>query len=266
MDKIKVACAQFKPDIGMVDSNIDKITSCFSRTCQLKSPDIIVFPELCIQGITSMEETIQTAETIPGNATNRICELCKNFNVYSVVGMAEKKGNNYYNSAVLISPEGKIIGVYHKVHLWDKEAEYFMRGSEYPVFDTDFGKVAMWVCYDTRFPEVARSYALKSARIAFVPTAWLERDVEHWKLLIRGRALENFLSICGADLIIQTELFRASGSSMIIDHSGKIAALAEPMTECIISEEIDLQKTDEMRKLIPILRDRQTHTYKGLIL
>ncbi|MCX6089974.1 MAG: carbon-nitrogen hydrolase family protein, partial [Candidatus Atribacteria bacterium] len=111
--------------------------------------------------------------------------------MYAVVGMAERNNGKIFNSAILFGPEGKIIGVYRKVHLWSTETVYFAHGSEYPVFDTDFGKMGMWICYDTRFPEVARSYAIQGARIAFISTAWLARDIEHWKLAVSSRAMDN---------------------------------------------------------------------------
>ncbi|MEI6157297.1 MAG: carbon-nitrogen hydrolase family protein, partial [Atribacterota bacterium] len=259
MDKITVSCVQFKPELGKTSQNLDKIASFFQ---QIKGSacHVIVFPELCVQGVASPETIDSTAEPIPGNASHVLCELSKTYGVYSVAGIAEREGSKLYNSAILINPDGKINGIYHKVHLWDTEATYFSHGSHYPVFDTEFGKVAMWICYDTRFPEVARSYALKGARIAFVPTAWFARDVSHWQLLIRVRALDNFMYVCGADEIVQSELFQASGYSMILDPCGKIIAAAEPMRETIINGELDLSKADSMRTLIPVLRDRQKQT------
>lgn len=264
MEKVIVACVQFKPEIGDVKANLDKLTEYFEQAKKL-NPNFIVFPELCIQGIASPEKIAATAEPIPGHASNTLCELSKTYNVYSIVGIAEREGSKLYNSSILTSPEGKIIGVYHKIHLWDTEASYFSRGLDYPVYNTDFGKVATWICYDSRFPEVARSFALKGAKIVFVPTAWLARDVNHWKLLIRARALDNFMYVCGADKIVQNELFQAVGSSMIIDPCGEIITSAELMKETIISAELDLQQVDYMRNLIPVLKDRQKNTYKYLV-
>jgi len=261
---MKVACVQFKPEIGNVKANLDKIAAFFEQA-KSQNPDFIIFPELCIQGIATPEIIDSTAEPIPGHVSNTLCELSKTFGVYSIVGMAERDGSNLYNSAIFSSPEGKIIGVYHKVHLWITEAKYISRGSSYPVYDTEFGKVATWICYDTRFPEVARLYALKGARVAFVPTAWLARDVNHWKLLTRVRALDNFMYVCGTDEIVQSEFYQAVGCSMILDPCGEIITSAEPMKETIITAELDLQQVDYMRNLIPVLRDRQKNTYKDLI-
>lgn len=264
MDKVKVACVQFKPEIGNVKANLDKIATFFEQAKTL-NPHFIIFPELCLQGITTPDLIEKTAETVPGPVSGALGELSKKYGVYSIVGMAEKNGTKIYNSAVFSNPEGKLVGVYHKIHLWITESQYITRGSSYPVYDTEFGKVAIWICYDTRFPEVARLYALQGAKIAFVPTAWLARDVNHWKLLTRVRALDNFMYVCGTDEVVQTEFYQAVGCSMILDPCGEILVEAEPMKETIITAELDLQKVDYMRNLIPVLRDRQVNTYKNLI-
>ena len=179
--------------------------------------------------------------------------------------MAERSGNSLFNSSLFVNPDGKIVGVYRKIHLWATEATYFSRGTDYPVFDTEFGKVAMWICYDTRFPEVAKIFALKGARVIFVPTAWLTRDVAHWKLLIRARALDNFMYVCGADEIVETDQHQACGASIISNPHGELLAEAEFMTETVITAELDLQIGDEMRTLIPVLRDRQPQTYQEIL-
>ncbi len=88
MNKIRVSCAQFRPEIGNVAFNLEKIASLFHEFKDLKS-NVFVFPEQCVQGLTSPEETESTAETIPGNSSAVICELSKKYAVYSIVGMAE---------------------------------------------------------------------------------------------------------------------------------------------------------------------------------
>ena len=252
-----------KPEIGNIKANLNKIAS-FFKQAKNQNPDFIIFPELCLQGITTPDVIDATAEPIPGPVSNTLCELSKTYGVYAIVGMAEKNGSKLFNSAVFSSPEGKIIGVYHKVHLWITESQYITRGSSYPVYETEFGKVAIWICYDTRFPEVARLYALKGAKIAFEPTAWLGRDVNHWKLLTRVRALDNFMYVCGTDEVVQSEYYQSVGCSMIVDPCGEIIVSAEPMIETMITAELELQQVDYMRNLIPVLRDRQKNTYTDL--
>ena len=124
MNKLKVVCAQFKPKIGEIGFNLNKIELLYKKAMDY-NPNIIVFPELCIQGICSPEIFCEISEVIPGYSSNIICELSKKYNIYSVVGISEKNGNKFYNSSMLINNNGNILGVYRKVHLWDAENRFF---------------------------------------------------------------------------------------------------------------------------------------------
>jgi predicted amidohydrolase len=254
MKETRVACCQFEPIPGDVKANRKKIESLLDSSRRL-TPHVVVFPEVCIQGISPAETIANTAEGIPGDSSKLICALSKEYDVYCVVGLAEKRGGAYFNAALLTSPEGKIRGIYRKTHLWTNERQVYTKGTEYPVFDTDVGRVGMWICYDTRFPEVARSLSMKGASIAFVPTAWLRDDVEHWRLAMRSRALDNFLYVCGSDQIAQSSFHQACGASLICDPNGQIISEATEMKEMAISATIDLTLVSRLRASIPVLED-----------
>jgi len=261
MDQLKVACVQFQPVLGEVKQNLDTIAEYIQQGKGMKI-DVMVFPELCVQGYDP-KLAQSTAEPQNGNSFHFLIEASKFSGMYLVVGIAERWKDKIFNSSVLFFPDGQF-GVYRKVHLWTTEAEVFTHGTDFPVFDTEFGKVGMWICYDTRFPEAARILALKGARIAFVPTAWLARDIEHWKLSVCSRALDNFMYVCGADEIVLADFHQSHGASIIANPHGQIVSLAEPMKNMIISSSIDLKVSDELRHLIPVLTDRQNTTYNRL--
>jgi len=261
MNQPKVACVQFKPVLGNVKRNLETIGNFIEKGKELKI-DIMVFPELCVQGYDP-KLVASKAETQGDNSFQFLIEASKFSGIYLVVGIAEKLKDKLFNSSVLFYPDGKI-GIYRKSHLWSTEAEIFTHGSDYPVFDTEFGKIAMWICYDTRFPEVARIFALKGARIALVPTAWLARDIEHWKLSVCSRALDNFMFVCGADQILQADYHQSHGASIIANPHGQIISQANLMEEMLISSNIDLSSVDELRQLIPVFADRQKSTYNRL--
>jgi predicted amidohydrolase len=254
MKETRVACCQFEPTPGDVKANRKKVENLLDSSRRL-APHVIVFPEVCIQGIVPAETIANTAESIPGDTSKLVCALSKEYGVYCVVGIAEKRGGTYFNAAMLTSPEGEVVGVYRKSHLWINERQIYTRGAEYPVFDTELGKVGMWICYDTRFPEVARSLSMKGASIAFVPTAWLRDDVEHWRLAMRSRALDNFLYVCGSDQIAQSDFYQACGASLICDPNGLIVSEATEMKEMAISATIDLTLVSRLRTSIPVLED-----------
>jgi len=254
MKEIRVACCQFEPIPGDVKANRKKIEELLESARRLE-PHVVVLPEVCVQGICPAETIVTTAESIPGQTSKLVCALSKEYGLYCAVGLAEKKGGAYFNAAMLTSPEGTIVGVYRKSHLWINERQVYSRGTEYPVFDTDVGRVGMWICYDTRFPEVARSLSMKGASIAFVPTAWLRDDVDHWRLAMRSRALDNFLYVCGSDQIAQSSFYQACGASLICDPNGQIVSQATEMTEMTISSVIDLALVTRLRTSIPVLED-----------
>jgi len=261
MNQLKVACVQFQPVLGNVKKNLETIANFIQKGEEL-SIDVMVFPELCVQGYDP-KLAASNAEEQNGSSFQFLSEASKFSGIYLVVGIAEKVKDKLFNSSVLFYPDGKI-GIYRKVHLWSTEAEIFTHGSDFPVFDTEFGKVAMWICYDTRFPEVARIFALKGTRIAFVPTAWLARDIEHWKLSVCARALDNFIYVCGADEILLADYHQSRGASIIVNPHGQIINQANLMEEMLIHSPIDLGIVDELRRIIPVFADRQKSTYNRL--
>ncbi|MDF1861388.1 MAG: carbon-nitrogen hydrolase family protein [Verrucomicrobiales bacterium] len=131
--------------------------------------DLIVLPELLTcKGVT--HDYASVAESIPGPTTAYFGELAKKHDCYLVVGMPERVDHLVYNVAVLIGPEGEVVGKYRKVTLPREEiARGIAPGDEYPVFETRFGKVGMMICYDVFFPEVARELAMNGAEIIALP-------------------------------------------------------------------------------------------------
>jgi len=134
-----------------------------------KKADLVVIPEsITVYG--SKLSYAECAEAIPGPSTNYFGELAKKHDLYIVVGLYERAQHLVYNVAVLIGPDGNIVGKYRKVTLPRGEIEGGVTpGSEYPVFETRFGKVGMMICYDGFFPEVARELSKNGAEVIAWP-------------------------------------------------------------------------------------------------
>lgn len=264
MNVIKVGCAQFYVDTGKTQENLARMERLSTEARRLGC-HVVVFPELCVHGFGEPELLENLAEPIPGPSFNAISEMSYRHNIYSVVGFIERCGSKIYNSSIMVGPDGSLVGVYRKTHLWDSEIGLFARGKSFPVFDTDFGKIGMWICYDTRFPAVARSLALKDALVSFVPTAWLARDLNHWERLLPVRALDNFMYVCSADAILSTSGHQAAGMSIISDPCGNILSKGIMLQESIIVSELDLEFARQMRTMIPVLQDRQPELYQELV-
>jgi len=263
--QLTVACIQFKTVPGKKEENLNKMASLLKDAVEQKTK-FVVFPEIAIQGILPSYDEDKLAEQIPGPSTLILKDLAKENNVYIAAGIVERSQDSslLYNSSVLISPQGEIMGVYRKVHLWNKEKEWATPGTTYPVFNTEYGKVGMWICYDTRFPEVARSYALQGAAIVLVPIAWLDKHIEDWIFCARARSMDNAIFVCGADHIHSSKYHNSCGISIITDPYGNILAKGIKYKEGIITATLHLDQVKKRRQLIPLLKDRKPETYSLL--
>jgi predicted amidohydrolase len=135
------ACRRFEPLI---------------REAGRQRADLVVLPETLTSWATGLKPA-EVAEPVPGPSTTYFGQLARELNLYVVAGLNERQDRLVYNVAVLIGPDGNVVGKYRKVVVTDGEGEGgVQQGTDYPVFDTRFGKVAMMICYDGFFPEVAR--------------------------------------------------------------------------------------------------------------
>jgi len=174
---------------------------------------------------------LENAITVPGPATRPFEQIAREHHVHLMLGVYERAGDSRHNSTVLISPEGKVIGVYRKVHLATSEGwSGLTPGNSFPVFSTDIGRIGSIICMDTMLPESSRMLALNGADIICLPIMGDLRadrlspgsplfNEDRWKAIMRTRALDN-----QANLIIA----RNSGQgSCIIDRRGEIIAWNE---------------------------------------
>ncbi len=176
-----------------------------------QKPDIICFPEGATV-IGTGKTFAEVAEGIPGPSTERLGALAKELRSYIVAGIYERDGKIVYNTSVLVGRDGKLVGKYRKTHLPREEWEAGITpGEAYPVFDTDFGKVGMMICWDLQFPEPARALAAQGAEVILLPI-WGGSDV-----LAQARAIENHVFLISSSYDMRT---------FIVDPAGKVLAEA----------------------------------------
>jgi len=204
------------------------------------------------------------AEPIPGPVTDKLADAARRNRIWVVAGITEKADDVVYNTAVLLDRNGRIAGKYRKIHLPREEWKNGVRpGHEYPVFETDFGKVAIQICYDWFFPEPAQIFALKGAEIIFAPT-WGNTLPDqggrvNGESTFRVRARDN-----GVYMVPSVY----SGNSLVIDPMGRILA-SSAGKEGVFWAEVDLNKRENLRwvgywrSIGP--RHRMTDTYKSLL-
>ncbi len=168
------AAAQIQPVFGDVGANLGLIERAV-RDAAGAGAALLVLPELCTTGymFADRAEAKLLAETVTGPTVAALAALAAEFQMHLIAGIAERDGEQLFNSAVLIGPHG-LIGTYRKVHLWDQENAVFEPGNVgLPVFDTDLGKLGLLICYDLWFPEASRALVLQGAEVICVPTNWV---------------------------------------------------------------------------------------------
>ncbi|MBI4284362.1 MAG: carbon-nitrogen hydrolase family protein [Chloroflexi bacterium] len=230
---VTVACVNFATTWGNKATNLARMKAHIESAVAVGS-NIIVFPELALNGYECGEESKrdgrsctmhhETAEPVPGPATDAIAGLARQHGVYIVFGMAERDKANpdvHYISAPVVGPEG-LIGVYRKLNLGtpplNTESICFQRGNELPVFETEYGPIGVQVCYDFwRMPEQSRLLALEGARLIINPTASTAGDgkIEFMTLLTKSRATENHIYCASANLVGKERTFSYYGYSTI---------------------------------------------------
>jgi predicted amidohydrolase len=206
--------------------------------------DLIVFPE----GITVVgtgKSYADVAETVPGPTTEKLGAFARSRKAWVAAGIYERDGRAVYNTAVLLDREGRLAGRYRKVYLPREEIERGLTpGSAYPVFETDFGRVGLMICYDVFFPDPARALAAQGADVIVLPI-WGGDET-----LAAARAIENkvFLVASGYD-----------HPTYIVDPDGRRVAQAPQRGEVAIAE-IDLSR----RYVDPWLGDMRTRRLKEI--
>ncbi len=216
-----------------------------------------------------------SAEPVPGPATERMSGYAKKYRMVMIVPVYEKAMDGvYYNTAAVIDADGKYLGKMRKIHIphtwpgfWEKF--YFKPGNlGYPVFETAYAKIGMFICYDRHFPEGARILALKGAEILFNPSATTAGKSRYlWELEQPAQAVANGVFI-GAINRVGTEkpweFGRFYGASYFVDPKGKLITQASEDKDELVVADIDLEQIREVRDGWQFFRDRRPEMYKEI--
>ena len=171
-----------------------------------------------------------------------------------------------FNSSVVIDRGGNLMGTYDKQHLWALERFYFRSGCDTPVFDTDFGRIGVMICYDMGFPEVARMLALQGADLILCPSAWCEEDMDVWDVNVPARALENTAFVAAVNRYGVEDRLVMPGHTKVCNPRGHVVAELAEEAEGVLHVELDLGEVVEYRQRSPYLRDRRPDLYDLVLL
>lgn len=265
--KIKIGIYQFRSLFGQKRKNLSKIITGLNSV----DADIIVLPELPFTGYNfrDRDEVKYLAEDpYQSEIVTTLKALCKEKNFYIVTGFAEKAQDKYFNSSLLIGPEG-IIHIYRKIHLFNNEKYWFDPGdTPLQVNTVREAKIGMMVCWDWVFPEVARVLALQGADIICHPSNLV---LDYCQRTMIGRSLENSLFTVTANRFGMDNRphgsIKFTGKSQIVDPRGNVIFKARSNRVCLFVAEVDLSlaKDKRLMPLNDLFEDRRPEFYKTLL-
>ena len=253
------------------------------KSLATKGAELVVLQELHNGLYFCQEENVDTfnqAEPIPGPSTEFYGALAKELGVVIVTSLFERRATGlYHNTAVVLEKDGTIAGKYRKMHIPDDpgyyEKFYFTPGDMgFKTIDTSVGRLGVLVCWDQWYPEAARLMALAGAEILIYPTAIgydpndtrdeQERQRMAWQTVQRGHAVANGLPVVTVNRVGDEDGVPVWGTSFVAGPQGELLYEAPTNEEVEVVVDVDMQRSEQVRRWWPFLRDRRIENYSDL--
>lgn len=249
---MRIGLIQYSPVWEEPEENILKIQDLLKQTSE--KFDLLILPEMTLTGFTMQSKKF--AEEIDGTGTKYFMNLSSRLKTNIFAGIIEKDNDKIYNSLVHFDANGLIKARYRKIHPFSyaKEDKYYDAPKEVVTTRIEQTKIGLSVCYDLRFPELYRLYAKERAEILVDIANWPVPRIDHWKSLLKARAIENQVFMIGVNRVGIDPFNQYNGCSTVFDPMGNQVALVED-EEKIIEVEIDLSIVNATRDKLPFLHD-----------
>lgn len=255
--EITVALGQMAIATGKPEVNEKAAQTLVSQAAD-QGADLLLLPELWSTGY-DLQRASSYATPLDQGAFASMARMAKEYGLYLAgTALEANPQGRPFNTAAMYDPNGQCVGTYQKIHLWAPlgEADHMTPGSTTPVFDLPWARVGLAICYDLRFPELWRRYALAGAEVVLIPAEWPVRRVEHWRLLLRARAVENQIFVMGCNRAGEDVDGAFGGYSAIVDPWA--AVVVEGTAEAgLFCSAVDLDEVGRSRERFPFLQDRR---------
>lgn len=270
MNNLKIGLIQMKVHNDKKE-NLLRAANLIKKISSEKS-DIVILPEMFSCPYITSNFPIY-AEEEGGYSYNFLSNIAKENNIYLVSGsIPEIDNNKIYNTSYVFNRYGKKIGKHRKVHLFDidikgkqtfKESDTLSAGDEVTVFDTEFGKIGLCICYDFRFPELTRLMVNKGAKAIIVPASFnMTTGPAHWHVMFRSRAIDNQVYTIGCSPARDyNSSYISYGHSLIVSPFGEVLCELDDKKDTM-TYTIDLDYVDKVREELPLLYHRRNDLYK----
>lgn len=248
---MKIALVQYSPDWENKDTNKKKILQLVRESAGV---ELFIFPEMTLTGFTM--KSMEMSETIHGDSFKFFSSIAKEKAANIFAGIIERRDKRNYNTLIHIKPDGNLLKLYRKVHpfSYSSENEYYLAGTKPAYTKIKNWKIGLTICYDLRFPELYRKYGKKRAHMIVNIANWPDTRIEHWRSLLKARAIENQCYVAGVNRVGKDPKLNYVGFSSVFDPMGK-ELIAVENDERIIIVDIDKNYVSEVREKFPFLDD-----------
>ncbi len=263
--RLTVTCVQLDGRDGTYEARLDDAAAAVRRAgsapdSTASAASLVVLPELWSVGFFHFDDYARYAEPMDGHVVTTICEEARRAGVWVLGGsFVEKSEAGLHNTTFLASPEGRVMLAYRKIHLFgykSAEPELLVAGHQPACATTSFGRVGAMTCYDLRFPELTRALVDAGAEMLLVTSAWPAARIEHWRVLLRARAVENQAWVVAANTAGADAGTRLGGHSAVVAPDGRVVAEGGMDAEDVVAV-VDPTETDAIRRELPFLADRR---------
>ena len=259
--KLTLSLAQM--DIALSDpgANLQKADA-WAAEAKRRGSDVIVFPEMWTTGFDW--PSLKSLASWQDDVVNSVASLARKHNIWingSMLALNER--NQPANTSIMFDPNGQAIGLYRKIHLFGlmDEDDYLAPGQSLTTIESPWGQAGLAICYDLRFAEMFRTYALNGVNLVYLPAEWPHPRLAHWRTLLRARAIENQMFMVGVNRVGSDAASTFFGHSAIIDPWGN-AVVEAGETEILLTATIDTDMVATVRQKIPVFKDRRPDLYR----
>jgi predicted amidohydrolase len=267
MRNVTVALAQMAPVLNDVEHNLDIMSQMIEEVCLQRQVDLIVFPELATTGYECGVRFADLAERVEDLSVSTLSKQASEYGVHIAFGLAEKQKveSVVYSAAVLIDPEGEVVGDYQKVHLKGEQRLTFRPGFKYKIAQTSLGAIGLMVGWDLAFPEVARSLALEGAELLCLCGSWEQPYEAEWRHYVHTRAMENAVYIAACNRVGEEPTYSFFGQSTLVGPQGVSHVRLEEPEPAMAVASIDLEEVRRQQEETQIIQARQPRSYRAVV-
>lgn len=259
--QLKISLGQMDIKFGDPAANFATATR-MTEEARRRGSDLILFPELWSTAY-DLTHASRYASPLTGGIFADLSALARRTGIFLLGSTLSLTGENKFgNTLTVFAPDGRLLADYSKIHLFRLMDEHLhlSAGGKPVTVNLPFGRAGLAICYDLRFPELFRGYALAGAEMVFLPSEWPHPRLGHWQTLVSARAIENQMFVFACNRVGRDPSNEFFGHSMAVDPWGEVLVEGGEGEE-LITLTVDLSKVEETRRKIPILQDRRADVY-----